>query len=61
MNFWHEKYITPETGLLVEDNKLKKGVKKVLNRDYDTRSYYENNLDMEQASQYLCELIKEIL
>jgi len=61
INFWHEKYITPETGLLVEEDGLKKGVKKVLCRNYDAYLYYKNNLCLDKASEYLYDLIETIL
>lgn len=61
INFWHDKYITPETGLLVEEDGLKKGVKKILRCHYDVRPYYDNYLNMEEASEHLHGLIEEIL
>lgn len=61
VNFWHEKYITKETGLLVGEDKLKMGVKRVLRGQYDVYPYYQNNLNMGKAVEHLCGLIENIL
>lgn len=61
INFWHEKYITSETGLLVSEDNLKKGVKKILRGVYNVYPCYENDLNMERSVEYLYHLIKKIL
>jgi glycosyltransferase involved in cell wall biosynthesis len=62
MNFWHDKYIVPGTGLLVREDRLLHGVKKLLNVDVDVvADCYNNRLSMNPAVAYLAELLEPIL
>jgi len=61
MNFWHEKYITEETGILVNGKNIMNGVEKMLNCDGNIKKYYDDNICMEKAVDHLYKLIKNIL
>ncbi len=60
MNFWHNKYITPETGVLVGDGGIESGVRKLLSRRLTPESYYNKHLSVGKAAKYLAELIKAV-
>jgi len=61
MNFWHEKYITEETGILVDYKEILSGCNYLLNKDLNPVNYYNNNLNLDCASDYLVGLIEKIL
>jgi glycosyltransferase involved in cell wall biosynthesis len=55
VKFWKEKYITPNTGMIVSDNDLVSGIKTVLDMidAYSPREYYDQNIGMEVAAKRL--------
>ncbi len=61
VNFWHKKYITPETGVLVDENKIEEGVRNVINKDINPLDYYRKNLALPKAAEYLASLVDSIL
>jgi len=61
MNFWQEKYITKESGILVDENKLLYGVKSVLNKTYNIKKFYDNNINMDIAVDNIYKTIEKIL
>jgi len=61
INFWHEKYINEQTGLLVEEKQILESAKKLINMHKNPINYYENKLSMSCAANYLHSLIEDIL
>ena len=61
INFWHSKYITEETGIVVPDNLLVCGIRQCLGKNFDTRTYYDEYLSLSKSSSYLCDLLRGIL
>jgi glycosyltransferase involved in cell wall biosynthesis len=61
INFWHDKYITEDTGILVNEANLKEGIQKALEGTFSPRSYYDKALSMPMAAGYLASLIKKTL
>lgn len=58
MNFWHEKYINDQTGILCSRNDIDAAVRLLLKVKLNVRSYYQKNLSMDVAANMLLELIK---
>jgi glycosyltransferase involved in cell wall biosynthesis len=61
MNFWHDKYITNKTGVLVNEHDLLGGIQDALKIKAGVRRYYDNNLGMEKAVEHLKKLVENIL
>ena len=57
VKMWRDKYITDSTGLSVGDDKIVSAVKRLLSAD-STRSYYEDNLSVDSAADYLAGLLQ---
>ena len=57
--FWHEKYITPETGLLTDKPKLQGRLKQLLQQwpDMDPHAYYQEHLSLKVAADHIRNLI----
>lgn len=51
IHFWSDKYITPETGVLVDDKNILDGVHAVMSArsKFDPAGYYQQNLNMKCA------------
>ena len=60
MNFWHDKYITDESGMLIDKHGILLAVQDALKKDYNTRKFYEENISMDIAVEYLKKLIEKI-
>ena len=62
LEFWVDKYITPMTGRLADRDNYWEVVQDVLDNvdKYDPRTYYENNLTINHAAEFLRERIKEV-
>lgn len=61
VNFWHDKYITPLTGILSPEDKLLNSIRSVLEHRYEPRDYYDKNVSMDKASEHLTRLISNVL
>ena len=60
INFWHQKYINKNTGILVDENSLSNGVNYCISQKIEPYRYYNKNLSMKKAVKYLWRLIKEL-
>ena len=63
VHFWHDKYVTQETGFVVQDDQLVEGVHTIIaeRAAYDPAGYYERNLSMPVAAKRLKKQIQSIL
>jgi len=62
MNFWHERYIMPQSGRLVSFKEIPKAIGEVINYPYHSvRFFYENSIGMDTAVYHLNNLIERIL
>ena len=61
MNFWHEKYVNPDTGILCGDDDIAKSIRKVLDGSYlNVYNYYKNNLSVDISTDMLLGCLREI-
>ena len=60
INFWQKKYITPQTGALVDENKLVEGVKQIISKSINPLTYYNSHLSLGKAAEYLASLVDSI-
>lgn len=60
--FWQDKYITPETGIVSNRKNFWNDVEYVLNNleKYNPRSYYDKELSMKIASQFIKDKIEKL-
>ena len=63
VNFWQEKYVSEEskTGIVSSDEELLENTKLLLNKEWQTRCYYEENLSLPVAAKDLAVTIRKIL
>lgn len=61
INFWKDKYITKDTGMIVKDDDLVDGIQYCLGKEFNTRDYYDEYLSLTNAAVYLCKLLRGIL
>lgn len=61
VNFWRDRYVTPMTGVVVDDDQLLGGIREALKRfqGRDAREHYTQNLSMTEASKWLKSLLSE--
>ena len=57
VRFWQEKYITKCTGIVTQQNQYWKVLREMLKSEWNTRGYYESNLSVEHAAEYLSKII----
>jgi hypothetical protein len=57
--FWHEKYITPETGIISNPKNFWNDVEYVLNNleKYNPRSYYDKELSLIKSADFILNII----
>jgi len=63
INFWNDKYIGPEhqTGIVSNDTEILENTKILINKKWNPRPYYEENLSLPIAARHLAEKVRKIL
>ena len=63
INFWNDKYIDPDhqTGIVSNDTELVENTKILLEKKWNPRPYYEENLSLPVAAKHLAEKVRNIL
>lgn len=57
MNFWHEKYINEQTGIICEPHQITDSINKLLKTKLDVRRYYDDNLSINKSIEHLLPLV----